>query len=172
MRKIILILVLQTCCAFSSNAAESRGGSYYYDYFSGPEKRKRAIVIKPAPIAGKCAFSFGDPEGDSFIVLSVSRGNEFIYAESGVWSLAVPLAKPLPKNWNNSGYEYTSLGKEWISVGKKNILAEKVLSMGGITGGTELWVHDKYGVVGYRPLTNPGKFILNKLPDRSLLSCK
>jgi hypothetical protein len=169
-KSIFLVLIL-----FSMSVSAARKTHMYsYDYISPMKKQKSAAVIDPAPIAGRCAFSIGPAGGDSFILLQVSFNGEYVIAKSGVWTLHLPVAEVWPERWNADGSEYRNMGKEWVVIGRNKLLVNKIgaFGRGGIKDSAELWVSSKYGVVAYRPLDNPGRFLLSDLPDKSFLDCR
>lgn len=148
---------------------------YSFDYVTPNKKVNSSVVVDPAPIAGRCAYALGARGGDNFLVLKVSVAGNYIRAKSAIWTLSIPAARPLTQKWEDDGYEYRYLGQEWIVVGRQKILADKIISLGSggaLDDSTELWVDGKHGVLAYRPMTNPGRFVLSAIPKESLLDCR
>lgn len=168
---LLVVLLL----ASGGRSEASKGGHLYeFDYVTPGDRVKTAVVIDRAPIMGGCAYSIGAPQADNYLTLEVHVLKAHIVVQSALWRLSVPSNYSFPMRWEGDGYEFTYLGREWIAVGRSKVLADKIVSMGarGVDDGAEIWLNEKYGILAYRPMTNPGKFVLSKLPVESILSCK
>jgi hypothetical protein len=162
---LALILSINAACASSGRH------DYSFDTIENGKKKSQQRFLDRADLLGYCTYAFGAKGSDNLITLTISKNEEFIFASSGIWDLAIPRNRPYSLTWMEKNTEYKFLGEVVVTIGRKRVTASRIVASSKEKGSTEFWISDKYGLLGYRPLDTNVQFVSSRLPSASVFSC-